>query len=213
MTADLAWRHPRPQGHQGRCIGRSDLRVDPRKARRLARRIHRHALRASAPLVVCTSPLRRCRDVGRHLRRLGWRHHVDPLLLEADFGDWDGRAWSDIPRADIDAWVSNFLDHAPGGGESLRQVLDRAARWQPPVAGATVVGHAGWMLARLWLARHGPEHPPRQASQWPAPPPYAQAWSWSLEGGAVADPDAGADADADAASDPGPPSSLARSSP
>ncbi len=198
-AANLAWRHPRPRGHQGRCIGRFDLRLDPRKARRLARRIHRHARLHSAPLVVCTSPLRRCRDVGRHLRRLGWRHHVDPLLLEADFGAWEGLAWREIPRAAVDAWVADFLDHAPGGGESLRQVLERASRWQAPVAGATVVAHAGWMLARRWLAQHGLGQPPQSASQWPAAPAYAQAWSWSL-GEGVADGTTS-------------PASLARSSP
>ena len=75
-----AWRHPRPRGVAGRCIGRTDVAVDPRKARRLARRIHREALREvahgqaapgliapgliapgqAAPRVVCCSPLRRC---------------------------------------------------------------------------------------------------------------------------------------------------------
>ncbi len=80
-----AWRHPRPRGVAGRCIGRTDVAVDPRKARRLARRIHREALREvaqgqaapgltaqvqPAPSVVCCSPLRRCRDVARHLLSL-----------------------------------------------------------------------------------------------------------------------------------------------
>lgn len=171
-----AWRHPRPRDVAGRCIGRTDVAVDPRKARRLARRIHRQALgRADAPRVVCCSPLRRCRDVARHLRRLGWRVVVDAALLEADFGRWDGRAWADIPRGEVDAWVADFADHAPGGGEPLRQVLARAAAWTPPVPGATVVAHAGWMLARQWLRSHGPQALP-SAAQWPAPPAHGQCW-------------------------------------
>ena len=36
MTNVWLWRHPRPTGHEGRCIGRTDVPVDPRKARRLA---------------------------------------------------------------------------------------------------------------------------------------------------------------------------------
>lgn len=171
-----AWRHPRPRDVAGRCIGRTDVAVDPRKARRLARRIHREAQRETAqgqvtPRVVCCSPLRRCRDVARHLRRLGWRVVVDAALLEADFGHWDGKAWADIPRHEVDAWVADFADHAPGGGESLRQVLARAAAWTPPVPGATVVAHAGWMLARQWWRLHGRETIP-SAGQWPAPPRY-----------------------------------------
>lgn len=171
-----AWRHPRPRDVAGRCIGRTDVAVDPRKARRLARRIHRQALRdADMPRVVCCSPLRRCRDVARHLRRLGWRMVVDAALLEADFGHWDGRAWADILRVEVDAWVADFADHAPGGGESLRQVLARAAAWTPPVPGATVVAHAGWMLARQWLRQHGRDALPC-AAQWPAPPRHGSCW-------------------------------------
>jgi len=172
-----AWRHPRPRGVAGRCIGRTDVPVDGRKARRLARRIHREAQRAGdLPRVVCCSPLRRCRDVARHLRRLGWQVVVDAALLEADFGQWDGQAWADIPRAEIDAWVANFADHAPGGGESLRQVLVRAAAWTPPVPDATVVAHAGWMLARRWWREQGADVIPC-AAQWPAPPRYGSRWA------------------------------------
>jgi alpha-ribazole phosphatase len=170
--AVYAWRHPRPRGVAGRCIGRTDVAVDPRKARRLARRIHREALRAALPRVVCCSPLRRCRDVARHLHRLGWRVWVDAALLEADFGRWDGLPWGAIAREEVDAWVADFADHAPGGGESLRQVLDRAAAWTPPLPQATVVAHAGWMLARRWVQQHGPEHMPT-AADWPAATPYA----------------------------------------
>ena len=177
----MAWRHPKPDGVAGRCIGRTDVAVDPRKARRLARRIHLQAVREASlgcalPRVVCCSPLRRCRDVARHLRRLGWRVVVDAALLEADFGRWDGRAWADIPRSEVDAWVADFADHAPGGGESLRQVLARAAAWSPPVPGATVVAHAGWMLARQWLRAHGQNAIP-SAGQWPAPPRYGSRWA------------------------------------
>ena len=77
---------------------------------------------------------------------------------------------------EVDAWVANFLHHHPGGGESLWQVLARARSWQPPEPGASVIGHAGWMLARRWLQTHGPHQPPTQAWQWPKPPAHGQAW-------------------------------------
>lgn len=172
----IAWRHPRPTGHTGRCIGRTDVKVDPRKVRRLARRIHRHWLRHGGPRLVCTSSLQRCRAVGRHLRSLGWRHLIDDSLMETDFGAWDGLPWALIPREGVDAWVADFLHHQPGGGESLRQVLARAERWQLPEPGAVVVGHAGWMLARRWLETNGSHRPPTQAAQWPKPPAHDEAW-------------------------------------
>ena len=40
-----AWRHPRPHGVAGRCIGHTDVAVDPRKAKRLAHRIRQHVRR------------------------------------------------------------------------------------------------------------------------------------------------------------------------
>ena len=170
----LAWRHPRAQGADCRCIGRTDLRLDPRKARRLARRIRRVAERDDLPRLVCTSPLRRCRDVGRLLRRWGWQHQVMPALLEADFGAWDGRPWADIGQAEVDAWCADFADHAPGGGESVRQVLARALAWSPPGQAGVVVAHAGWMLARQWLAVHGAEACPATPAQWPAAPRHGE---------------------------------------
>lgn len=186
-ASGLVWRHPRPQGHQGRCIGRTDLRVDPRKVRRLARRIHAHARHHGLPQWVVTSPLVRTAAVGRALRQLGWRHVVDASLLEADFGTWDGRAWSAIPLSEVDAWVADFADHAPGGGESLRALMRRAAMWSAPVPGATVVGHAGWILARQWVAQHGLDRLPR-AAEWPLPPAYGAACSMPVTSLACSSP-------------------------
>ncbi|NML16017.1 histidine phosphatase family protein [Azohydromonas caseinilytica] len=166
-----AWRHPRPEGAQGRCIGRTDLRVDPRRARRLARRIDRAARRAGLPRMVWTSPLRRCAAVGRWLRRLGWTHRIDPALLEMDFGAWDGLSWDAIARAEVDAWCADFSHGRPGGGESLARMLERAAAW--PVAPAVVVAHGGWMLARRWSTTRGTL--PR-VHEWPAAPGYGELW-------------------------------------
>jgi len=183
----LLCRHPRPQGAAGRCIGRTDLALDPRKARRLARRLDRSARREGRPRVVCTSPLRRVADVGRELRRLGWRHVRDVALLEMDFGQWDGQPWATIGPEAVDRWCADFADHAPGGGESLRALFARVAAWQPPVAGCTVVGHAGWMQCARWWRLQGAE-PPRQAQDWPPAPAYGEAWRWPAPVAGAIDP-------------------------
>lgn len=171
------WRHPRPRGVAGRCIGHTDVPVDRRKAKRLAHRIRQQARLHGLPQVVHTSPLQRCALVGRILKSWGWRHHVDEALLEMDFGNWDGQAWSDIDRMQVDAWCADFQLHRPGGGESLAEVFERVARWRDHIlaedaaqAPSLVVGHAGWMLSLQWLGRCSV--PPIAASQWPAPPAY-----------------------------------------
>lgn len=166
------WRHPRPQGVAGRCIGgRTDVPVHWRRAKRLARRIQAHARRHGQAHEVWTSPLARCADVGRWLRSWGWRHHQLDALREIDFGRWDGRAWRDIPKEEIDAWVADFLDFAPAGGESLAALLQRV-KVCPLPAGALVVSHGGWMLARRWLRQHGEARP--SAVQWPSAPRYGE---------------------------------------
>ena len=67
MNRMEAWRHPRPDGVAGRCIGHTDVPVDRRRAKRLAHRIRCAARREGWPKGVWTSPLRRCADVGRWL--------------------------------------------------------------------------------------------------------------------------------------------------
>lgn len=198
----IAWRHPRPVGAQGRCIGRTDLPVDRRKAKRLAHRVRQAARRHGWPRVVHSSSLQRCAAVGRQLRRWGWRHHIDDTLLEMDFGAWDGLTWPQIAHAEVDDWCRDFAHHAPGGGESLHAMLDRAAHSlaslpacnDPPTCHAVtdrnadtgstsgaasshptpvlIIAHAGWILSARWVTCHATA--PAQPSLWPAAPRYGE---------------------------------------
>jgi alpha-ribazole phosphatase len=183
----VAWRHPKPLGAAGRCIGQTDLPIDRRKAKRLAHRIRRAARQHNWPHVVYSSPLQRCAQVGRQLKRWGWRHQVDAALLEMDFGQWEGRAWQDIAAEQLDDWCTHFLDGSPGGGESLSDVFRRAAAWlsaqgaqalNEATPARLVIAHAGWMQACAWLSTGAPW--PTQASQWPQAPRYGQCqiWMW-----------------------------------
>ena len=170
VTALQAWRHPRAIGAEGRCVGRTDLPVDPRRAKRLAHRIRAVARRQGLPHSVVTSPLTRSRAVGRWLARWGWQHRVDPALAEIDFGLWDGEPWTQIDKSAFDAWCADFLHHAPGGGECLAALLARVRAFDPGPA-RIVVTHGGWLSAALWSAKQGEEPP--TADRWPAPARHA----------------------------------------
>lgn len=166
-----AWRHPKARGAAGRCIGRTDLPVDPRKAKRLAHRIRRTARQHGLPQVVWVSTLRRASDVGAWLRRWGWRVQRDSRLCEMDFGAWDGRPWHRIAWAEVETWQADLLHHRPGGGESLAQLAQRVqafeAEARASAAPRLLVTHAGWLNAGLHVPV-GCTH--IDAATWPAAP-------------------------------------------
>ncbi len=182
MVTLHVWRHPKPRGVAGRCIGHTNVRVDARKVKRLAHRIRRTARQQGLARVVWTSALQRCLLVGRCLSRWGWRHHVDVRLSEMNFGAWDGLNWGNVSKEAVDAWCSDFAAHAPGGGESVSQVLARCravmAEFSQQRETVCVVGHAGWISALNWLQANGAALP--SASRWPASVAYNSAHAYDL---------------------------------
>lgn len=174
MPAFTIWRHPRPQGAAGRCIGgRTDLAVDPRKAKRLAHRIRAYARRHGLVREVVTSPLARAADVGRWLKRWGFVWRLDAALAEMNFGAWDGRSWSDISVSEFERWMADFCGFDFDGGETLQALLARVASWQSPCP--LVVGHGGWISARSWIHQNKGQLP--APDTWPAAPAYGRATS------------------------------------
>ena len=169
----------------GRCIGRTGVPVDRRKAKRLAHRIRQRVRREGWRRVVITSPLTRSASVGQWLARWGWQHCIDARLAELDFGEWDGRRWQDIAGSDIEAWTRDFSDHAAGGGESVRQLMTRCQDFIGSLGNepACVVGHAGWINAARWVVSGRTR--PGLAAEWPAAVGYGVATEFfSNSGGA-----------------------------
>jgi alpha-ribazole phosphatase len=171
------WRHPRVALAAGRCIGRTDLSLDLRRARRLARQVRAVVRRESLPREVWTSPLKRCAQVGQALARIGLRHRVDERLLELDFGRWDGLGWGEIDHAEVAAWEADLLHNAPGGGESLERLMGRVRSFLAETSEPRlVIGHAGWMQALMLL-----DGLPPTADRWPPPPAHGSLLRWTLD--------------------------------
>jgi alpha-ribazole phosphatase len=130
-------RHPEPLIEPGICYGQLDILAKNVKA--AAER-----LRTELPpdLPVWSSPLRRCRELAELLHPLPV---FDRRLAEMDFGQWEGRPWDSIPRAELDAWAADIAGYAPPGGESPRQVQRRALDFvgELSVPEAVLVTHAG----------------------------------------------------------------------
>lgn len=90
--------------------------------------------------------------------------------MEMNFGSWEGRRWADIGQPAIDAWVADFPNHRPGGGESAKEFLQRVAGlWdETRTAGDAVwITHAG-VIRAVTLLRAGIRSIDC-ARQWPLP--------------------------------------------
>ncbi len=177
MTEFWCWRHPKARGAAGRCIGSTDLDVDPRKAKRLAHRIRNTARRHGLAREVWVSPLQRALRTGQWLRCWGWVLHVDARLAELDFGHWDDKLWADIPWHEVQRWEQDLLQHAPGGGESLATLSLRVRSFvaEQQQRSCLLVSHGGWINTLLHVPS-GTQHLP--ASAWPAPPRHATLIRW-----------------------------------
>jgi alpha-ribazole phosphatase len=151
-------RHPPPIGTDGLCYGRLDVAVTPQAIEAAA-----HAVSAQIPSAtiedarVYCSPSPRCVELAR---RIASPREPTPAeeLMEMNFGQWQGLAWGDVPREEIDAWAKDVWRYRPGGGESAEMVADRWRRWLaqlPRNDGGSVVAvtHAG--VIRVALARSG----------------------------------------------------------
>lgn len=101
----------------GHCYGRLELDVVPT--------VLQHAtaqLRDWQHLPIWCSPALRCRQLAQ---TLSTDVSLVPALQELDFGQWEGVAWDDIPRAQLDAWAADLWDYPVGGAESVRQLQQR----------------------------------------------------------------------------------------
>ena len=151
---------------QGRVYGSTEVTVDEVAQRDAVVRL-RHDL--AGVDVLRTSPRERCRWLAQRVAAVtGAQVVVDDRLAELDFGSWEGRLWSEVPRAEIDAWSQEFLDFRPGGAESTRELLTRVSQAlraeRRENADAVWITHAG-VIRALHLLLAGVDRP--TAAQWP----------------------------------------------
>ena len=68
-----------------------------------------------------------------------------------DFGSWEGREWSNIPKAELDAWADDFMHARPHGGESVamlrKRVLAAVEDYKRHDGTQVLVCHAGVIKA------------------------------------------------------------------
>ncbi len=150
VTTELILIRHAPALSEGRVAGRRDVAADCSDALAFA------GLRRTigTPDHIYVSPALRCQQTLNHL----WpdaKATSDERLWEQNFGDWEGRAYTDLPDLG-DLNTADIAAHQPPNGECF---LDVAARCSPALLEAAgqggkvvLVAHAGVIRAALGLA-------------------------------------------------------------
>jgi len=121
-----------------------------------------------APTTKChrlfSSPLSRCRQLTSALATdFSVTPHFEPLLLEMNFGDWEGRTWQLLPQEQAREWGNLWQTQPAPGGESFQDIYARSQAFieqhvetVPAHETLIVVAHSG-LLRCLCLQLH-PEY-------------------------------------------------------
>ena len=122
-----------------------------------------------------------------HALRPDLAYKTDGQLQEMDFGQWEGCAWRDIPRAELEAWTSDFAHYRAGrDGESVTAFMARVGAafdgLTPPSqtpamaqdSGVLWITHAG-VIRAVELLTQGVRHI-EHADQWPVEAPKYGQW-------------------------------------
>lgn len=141
-------RHTQPAVAPGTCYGQLDLDV----AETFEAEAHQVLQNLPSVSEIISSPSQRCRKLADFIgAAMSLPVATDIRLQEMDFGTWEGRAWNDIPRPELDAWAEDFLHARPHGGESVAILKARADEVLSELAtrqtDTLVVTHAGIVRA------------------------------------------------------------------
>jgi alpha-ribazole phosphatase len=107
-------RHTTPAVARGICYGQTDLDITESFFEE-SEVIRRHL--PAGIVSVYSSPLQRCSRLARELFP-GHSLSLMDDLMEVNCGQWEMRAWDDLPREEIDPWMADFVQVCIPGGES-----------------------------------------------------------------------------------------------
>lgn len=147
-------RHTKPDIKKGICYGQSDIGVAASYKDEVA--VIKDKLKGVIPDVVYSSPLIRCHQLAKEFSK---DVILDDRLKELNFGDWELKAWDDIPRSESEAWMNDFVNVSTKNGESYIDLQQRVLSFyneflQEKNETILVFTHAGVIRALLaWLKK------------------------------------------------------------
>jgi alpha-ribazole phosphatase len=140
-------RHTRLLNSQGLCFGQSELNLHPDFEEDAALVLDKLPVFTDA--LYC-SPAKRCT---RLAEKIG-AYETDDRLEELNFGSWEMQKWADIPKADLDLWMDDYVNRPVPGGESYNDLFGRVRSfWEDLLKSGSekifVVTHAGVIRSML----------------------------------------------------------------
>ncbi|WP_299556226.1 alpha-ribazole phosphatase [Seonamhaeicola sp.] len=113
-------RHTTPDVEKGICYGQTDLGLTENYKEEF------RAIAQKLPNIdtykIISSPLKRCALLAQYL---GQQVHYDNRLKELNFGDWELKAWNEIPEEVINPWMNDFVNVRVPNGESYTDLASR----------------------------------------------------------------------------------------
>lgn len=104
--------------------------------------------------IVYSSPSLRCTKLAASITPV---YKEDAALYELDFGDWEGKTWDTINRAESEIWMKDFVRLSPPKGESMFEMQTRVMHFwnellKKPYQKVAIVTHGG--VIRIILASY-----------------------------------------------------------
>lgn len=117
-------RHTTPDIAKGICYGQTDLDITDTFEQEVM------SIKPYLPANIKTiysSPLQRCRKLAEALfPQHNVQLHND--LMELNCGSWEMQPWNEIPKAEIQPWMDDFVNVQVPDGESYVQMHDRVVK-------------------------------------------------------------------------------------
>lgn len=110
-------RHTTPKIAPGICYGQADIELTNTFEKEAQDVVDIISNKVEKYDLVISSPLKRCQLLASKINTTNFE--LSNQIKEIDFGDWEQQAWDDIPRAESQQWMEDFINMAPPNGESL----------------------------------------------------------------------------------------------
>ncbi len=125
-------RHSAVAVEKGICYGRSD--VDLKESCGLEFELVKKKVKGITADQVFSSPAVRCTQLAHYLAGSS-KVIPDERLWELNFGEWELKAWNELPGEQLRNWTENYITGAPPAGESYSALFTRTKEfWEENIA-------------------------------------------------------------------------------